>query len=506
MDPRPLYQRIAEHYRRAIHQGVLAAGSRLPSVRSLMRWHGISLSTALQACRELESEGLVQAKARSGYFVLRPERLRLPSVREPDTSRTPEHASDTGMHDRVSAFVTQSERYPCSVDFAGGVAASHLYPVDLLRRSMARALRSHAQVLVQPVPRQGHPFFRAVLARRALAQGVNASADDIIVTHGCVEALNLALRAVAMPGDTIAVESPAYYGLLQILESLGMRALEIPTSPQSGISVDALDLAFQAYPCIKAVVVVPNRHNPLGCVMPDSEKARLVALCERQGVAVIEDDTYGLLADNAVAPAALKAWDATGNVIFCASLHKTVAPGMRLGWMIGGRWHARVTMLKYVQSRPNEPLAQLAVAEFMESSAYDRHLARLCHHLKRQREQMAQAIAVHFPSGTRMNMPGGGMFLWIELPDGRSAQDMFELGLKEGIRIIPGSMFSGTGRFDHCVRISCGEPFTAKLEHAVRTLAATISNERDGRPGSAVAAQRVGSRPQGQMAGSGSRA
>ena len=305
MDPRPLYQRIAEHYRRAIHQGVLAVGDRLPSVRSLMRQHGISLSTALQACRELENEGLVLARARSGYFVLRPERLNLPSVREPDFDWTPERGSFTGMHDRVSAFVAQSERFPYSIDFAGGVASSCLYPLDALRRAMARALRLHAALLVQPAPQQGHPAFRAVLARRALAQGINVSADDVIVTHGCVEALNLALRAVTAPGDTVAVESPAYYGLLQILESLGLQTVEIPTSPQSGISVDALDVAFQAYACIKAVVVVPNRQNPLGCVMPDSEKARLVALCEHQGIPLIEDDTYGLLADNAVAPAAL---------------------------------------------------------------------------------------------------------------------------------------------------------------------------------------------------------
>lgn len=501
MDPRPLYQRVAEHYRRAIQQGVLAAGDRLPSVRSLMRWHGVSLSTALQACRELESEGLVQARARSGYFVQRPERLSLPSVREPDFSQPLERNDHVGTHDRVSAFISQSERHSYSVDFAGGVASSHLYPLEALRRSMARALRTQADVLVRPVPRQGHPLFRAVLARRALAQGINASADDIIVTHGCVEALNLALRAVAERGDTIAVESPAYYGLLQIVESLGMQAVEIPTSPQSGISVDALDMAFQAYD-IRAVVVVPNRQNPLGCVMPDIEKKRLVELCERQNVALIEDDTYGLLADSAVAPQALKSWDATGNVIFCASLHKTLAPGMRLGWMIGGRWHARLTMLKYVQSRPNEPLAQLAVAHYMDSSAYDRHLVRLCHHLKRQREQMAQAIAVHFPVGTRMNLPGGGMFLWIELPDGCSAQHMFELGLREGIRVLPGSMFSHTERFNHFVRISCGEPFTARIEEAVRTLAAMAAHEYVTRSGTAKLASSQGYGPFVQPAGS----
>lgn len=471
MDTQPLYQRVAEHYRRAIQNGVLAYGDRVPSVRSLMRTHQVSLSTALQACRELESEGLLEARARSGYFVQEPRRLSIPPVRDPDFARLPDHASYVGIHDRVSAFVARSEQFPDAVNFSTGVAAADAYPVQTLRQCMARALREHSDVLARQVPQQGHPAFRAVLARRALEQGIRANADDVIVTHGCIEALNLALRTVAGAGDTIAIESPAYYGLLQILESLGMRALEIPTSPQHGISIEALDLAFQAYPGIKAVVVVPNLQNPLGSIMPDSEKARLVALCERQKVALIEDDTYGLLVNDAAPPTALKAWDRTGNVIFCTSLHKTVAPGMRLGWMMGGRWQARATMLKYVQSRPNEPLAQIAVADFMDSRAYDRHLLRLRQLLKRQREQMAEAIARHFPAGTRLTVPDGGLLLWVELPGNRSAQTVFEQALHEGVRVIPGSMFSDTGRYDHFIRISCGETFGPRIEQALRVLA-----------------------------------
>jgi DNA-binding transcriptional MocR family regulator len=323
----PLYQRLAEHYRQAIHSGVLAPTTRMPSVRNLVRLHHVSLSTALQACRRLEDDGLIEARPRSGSFVVQKRRATLPPIDEPDTGKVLHAASYVGIHDRVSDFIAKCELHPAKFNFATAVAPPDAYPVEALKQSMLRAVRRHPQLLASPVPHQGHPSLQAVLARRALDNGVHTAPEDIIVTHGCIEALNLALRAVANPGDTIAVESPAYFGLLQILESLGMRALEIPTSPQHGISLEALDLAFQTHMGIKAVVVVPNLHNPLGSIMSDTDKARLVSLCERQRITLIEDDTYGALTDNEEPLRAAKSWDRDGNVIYCASLHKTLAPG-----------------------------------------------------------------------------------------------------------------------------------------------------------------------------------
>lgn len=474
VDPKPssepLYQRVAHHYRGAIRSGVLVPGTRMPSVRSMTRLHQVSLSTALLACRHLEDEGLLEARPRSGYFVRTPRRLAAPPAREPDTLGTLDAARYVGIHDRVSAFVAQGERQPVTHDFAVAYAAPEAYPAEALKNAAVRALRHHPDLLVKPVGSQGDPALRATLARRALDHGMQLTAHDILVTQGCVEALNVALRAVCQPGDTVAVESPAYYGLLQVLESLGLRALEIPTSPSTGLSIEALELALQTHARIQAVVIVPNFQNPLGCVMPDGHKQRLVQLCSSAEVPLIEDDTYSALCDDGVPLKALKAWDRDGNVIHCASLRKTLAPGLRLGWVSGGRWHARIHMLKYAQSRANEALAQMTAADFIASSAYDRHLTRLRRLLKSQREQVAECIGASFPEGTRFNVPAGSLMLWVQLPEGHEAQRVSDAAMARGIRVVPGPLFSNSGRYDNCLRISCGFAVTPEAQQALREL------------------------------------
>ncbi|WP_374349952.1 PLP-dependent aminotransferase family protein [Chitinimonas sp.] len=473
MDTLPLYRQLANHYRHAIAAGTLAAGERLPSVRVMMQRHGVSLTTALQACRQLEADGVVEARPRSGYFVRSRRSGALAPASEP-VSGLPDPAQYIGIHPRVSHIIAAGQQAQVNVNLSGAAGAPALYPTAALHSASINALRKLHDVegvYGQPAPPSGHPALRDILAKRALAAGITISQDDIIITHGCIEALNLALRAVSQPGDVVAVESPTFFGLLQILESLGLRAVEIPASPSTGLSLEALQLAAQTYAGIRAVVVVPNLQNPLGCIMPDSQKAALVAWCEQQDIALIEDDTYSVLADSEVQPTALKSWDRSGNVIHCASLHKTLAPGLRLGWISAGRWQARVAMLKYAQSRGNELLPQLAVSDFMASGAYERHLRRLRTALQHQRGQMADAIASYFPAGTRLNVPAGGVALWVELPEGASSERLFHQALHEGIRISPGLMYSNSRRFDRHIRLCFGAPYSREMDHALRRLA-----------------------------------
>jgi DNA-binding transcriptional MocR family regulator len=466
----PLYRRLADHYLAVIQAGTLLPGDRMPSVRHLMRQHEVSLSTALQAWRHLEQGGWLEARARSGYFVSQPKRTAIDPVTEPATLAAYDPAQYFGMHERLSAIIAQGRQHPVRIDLSSCNCAPELYAVNALKDASIKALRRDPTILTSVLPYNGHNSFRVAVARRALRTGIHVTPDQVVVTQGCIEAINLALRAVAQAGDIIAVESPTFYGVLQALESLGMRALEIPTSPTTGISIEALELALRTYDNVKAVLVVPNLQNPLGCIMPEANKASLVALCEQHAIALIEDDTYTELADNSVPLTALKARDRTGNVIYCASLSKILAPGMRLGWLTGGKWQARVEMLKYSQTRANEVLTQIAAADFIMDGAYDRHLRRLRDYLHGQRDKMAEAIASYFPPGTRLTTPEGGIVLWLELPGPISSQAIFEAALKQGIRIAPGVMFTNSNRFDHFLRLSCGQTYTEEVDGALRFL------------------------------------
>lgn len=465
----PLYRQLASHYAGAIAAGTLRSGDRLPSLRGLTQLHKVSLSTALQVCRSLEDEGYVEARERSGYYVRRARGVR-PGQLEDQLSPQPlDPAQYVGIHTQVSSFVARGRQSAVEVNFSTARAAPQHYPVEALRKAMGKALRDKPLLLGAAGPQNGAREFREVVAKRALAGGLSLTADEVLVTHGCIEALNLALRAVTQPGDVVAVESPTFYGLLQVLESLGLQALEIPTSSQTGISLEALAFALDNHAGIKAVVVVPHLHNPTGAVMPDSHKEALVKLCAGRNLPLVEDDTYTELMEADSPPRTLKSWDRTGNVIHCVSLHKMLAPGLRLGWMSAGRWHARVEMLKYSQSRNNEALAQLGAAAFMASPAYDRHLKRLRTLLAAQRQRMAEALADYFPAGTRTTLPVGGLHLWVEVP-GVSSADLFDAALAERILVSPGTLFSNTGRFDSFLRLGCGWPHTPEIDAALKTL------------------------------------
>ncbi|MBB5392181.1 PLP-dependent aminotransferase family protein [Herbaspirillum sp. SJZ099] len=466
----PLYRKLAEHYQGAIQAGTLVAGDRMPSVRDLMRQHQVSLSTSLQTLRHMEEGGWLEARPRSGYFVRQPRRSAIRPVQEPKSLMAIDPAQYVGIHEKVSKYIALRQKCAPRIDLSGMTCAPELYAVDTLKQAAMRALRDHPELLTSAMPHNGNQGFRQAVARRALNAGMRIDADEVVVTHGCIEALNLALRAVAGPGDTIAVESPTYFGLLQALENLGMRALEIPTSPLTGISSEALELAVRTYGNIKAVVVVPNLQNPLGCIMPDANKDKLVRLCEELRLPLIEDDAYTELADGNVAPSTLKSRDRSGNVIYCVSLNKVLAPGMRLGWMNGGRWHERVMMLKFTHTRANEEWTQITAADFLASPAYDRHLRRLRELLKEQRERMAESIAAYFPEGTRMTVPSGGVGMWVELPSQVCSQRLFEQALVQGVGVSPGAIFSNSNRYGHFLRICCGHPFTRELDQALRQL------------------------------------
>jgi DNA-binding transcriptional MocR family regulator len=471
----PLYRQLANHYLDAIRSGTLKTGERFPSIRLMMEKHAVSLSTAVQVCRELEDCGVLEARPRSGNYIRQPETSPKPITFAPPPPL--DMGVYAGIHQQVSSVLKVSQRATIKVNLASAYCAPELYPLKTLQDHMIKALRHDVHLLGAAGSTCGNGALRNILARRALTAKANLTAERIVITNGATEAINLALRAVTQPGDTVAVESPTFFGLLQILESLNLRVLEVPATAHAGINLFALEQLLQSPQRVHALIVIPNLQNPLGSIMPDANKARLVQLCAEHNTVLIEDDTYGDLVDTEQPLSTLKYWDRTDNVIYCASLNKTLAPGMRLGWISAGKWHERVEMLKHTQSRGCEALSQLAVSAFMRTPSYERYLRRLRKILTQQREQMSASIIRYFPEGSRVTQPQGGTLLWVELPRHHSSMALFHEALKVGIQISPGDIFSNAKHFSHCVRIGCGAPYSPRIDEALATVGQLLKNQ-----------------------------
>jgi DNA-binding transcriptional MocR family regulator len=459
-----LYEDVAAHVAQAISAGTLRPGDRLPSVRKLSQQQRVSVSTVLQAYLHLESQGLIEARPQSGHYVkARPVAAVVPPASRPGGA--PCQVQVTSLVARVYA----AARDPKVVNLGAGLVSPSLLPTRKLSRITAALSRDLAELSVSYDLPPGNVDFRREVARRSIEWGCALSPDEIVTTCGASEAVILALRAVTRPGDAVAIESPTYYGLLQAIESLSRKAVEIPTCPQSGMVVDELERALDRHR-IRAVLTVPNFHNPYGCVMPDADKRRLVELCASRGIAVIEDDIYGDLHHGPERPRALKSFDPDGSVLLCGSFSKTLAPGYRVGFCAPGRWREQVELLKFSQSIATPTLNQLAIAEFLRTGGYDHHLRGLRRAVTLQVQRVQAAIAECMPEGTRSSRPAGGCVVWVELPGKADALRLYERALQAGVGIAPGVIFSPKERYRNCFRVTCGEPWSPALQRAFATL------------------------------------
>jgi DNA-binding transcriptional MocR family regulator len=462
LETSPLYHQLADQIHELIRAGTLRAGDRVPSVRRLSNQQRVSVSTVLQAYQRLEDIGVIEARPQSGYYVRRSSA----AVQEPESSRPPKRALNVEVNDLTDAVLSYAAD-PKVVAFGSACAAPELFQLERVRRVLSSAARRDRGALGRYGLPPGTERLRRAVARRALEWGCRIDHRDLVTTTGCIEAINLALRAVTKPGDLVALESPTFYGFLQILQSLGLRALEIPTHPRSGISLEALELALAEHP-VKAVLVMPNVSNPIGASMSDAAKKRLVELLATKNVPLIEDHIYAELQFDAPAPRPAKAFDRGGNVMLCSSFSKTLAPGLKVGWIEPGRWRDRIRMLKFMSSGGQNELVELAVAELLESGGYERSLRQLRRRFESQVDVARGIIADSFPRGTRVTRPAGAYIVWVELPKGCDSVLLFERLLERGITIAPGPMFSASQRYRNCMRLSVGQAWAERHERALR--------------------------------------
>jgi len=460
-----LYEQVANQIAGLIEQGTLRPGERIPSVRKFSTQNGVSISTVMQAYARLEDQGWIEARPQSGYYV----RLRsreLPP--EPAISHPPLSASRVAVGDLVVRLHDAMDR-PDVVPFGAACPSLKLLPSQKLNRTLGAILRrtNYAGVGYEPVT--GNEALRHHIARRALDYGCHLSENDVVITCGCTEALNLCLRAVAEPGDTIAVESPTYFGILQIIESLKMKAVEIATDPKNGISLEALAAAMKKR-MVKACLLMTNFHNPLGCCMPDENKKQLAKLLAHYDIPLIEDDIYGDLHHGAGRPKPVKAYDNNGLVLLCASFSKTLSASYRVGWTAPGKFKAQVERLKLSNTMSTASLPQMAIAEMLQNGGYDHYLRRIRRAYAAQVQLTTQAIRKYFPEKTKVTRPLGGFVLWVELPKSVDALKLYRKALAEKISIVPGPIFSAKQRYQNFIRLSCGHPWSVELEQALARL------------------------------------
>lgn len=461
-----LYRQLADELAGLIHKGNFRPGERMPGVRRQAEMHNVSIATSIAAYRQLEDWGLLEVRNRSGFYVKHKTVTNTQPPRIVVTTMRP--ALVTGQ-DMVLQLIKAANN-PSIVQLGAAVPAADFLPTRAIERALTTAARHYRVRASNYEFSPGAPELRNQLSARLAVAGAAIHPDNLVITNGCQEALTLALRAVTLPGDVVAIESPTFYGLLQVIESLGLEALEIPTNPQTGMSLEALELALSRWP-VKACVVTPNFSNPLGCCMPDEHKRKLVSMLKARSIVLIEDDIYGDLSFSHARPSLCMGIDPDADVILCSSVSKTLSPGLRIGWIAPGRFQERVEYMKYVLNLATPTIPQLAVADLLDNGTYERHLRRVRTDYAQAVARMTEAVIHYFPEGTKISHPQGGFVIWLELPGDVDSFALAHQSLSQGISIAPGPIFSATQKYRHFIRLSCACEWNHRVERALANLA-----------------------------------
>lgn len=467
-----LYRQVVDLISDNIESGALMPGDRLPSLRRMSHRIGVSIPTVRQAYVELERQRRVQSRPQSGFYVrgLPSNELVRPSPAFRRSAR-PIPVIGRSLMDRVydglytPGVVPFGIANPCMVKPAA----------KALHRTMKRIMARAQERSLAYAPTLGEAGLRRQIAYRYLdTVGGKIDPDNICITNGGQEALLLALQAVAGKGDVIAVESPTYHGLLELIDSLGMLAIEVETCPEEGISLSALRKTLEAHP-VKACMFATTLSNPLGVSMPEEMRQELVEMLEAHGVVLIEDDVYGDLLFDGHRPKPAEFYSRSGNVLTCGSFSKTIAPGYRIGWLIAGQYIDQIVQLKRSFSCSSGLLQQLTLSEFLATGDYDRYLKTLRPELQCNAERMSAMVAQHFPRETRTSKPVGGSVIWLELPEKVDSEMLFDLAIEAGISIAPGLIFSPCNRYRNFIRLSFGHPWSRQIEEGIEWLGRKVA-------------------------------
>jgi DNA-binding transcriptional MocR family regulator len=466
-----LYMQVAMGLEKMITDDVLKIGDKLPSVRVLSDEYGISMGTAFQAYYHLEGKGLIESRPKSGYYVRFSQRRfpDLPKVIQPDTL-----SHDVSVKEMINSIYGDIASYHDKViNFALAVPDISLLPAAKINKSVVHALRNNKDHCINYAQPQGNIELRKQITKLAFNWGGKIKPEEVVVSGGCLEAITMCLKAVTQPGDTVAVESPNYFGIFQAIESMGLKVVEVSSFFISGLELDCLEEVIKKFP-IKACVVVPNFNNPLGGCMPDENKKKLVEIITNNNIPLIEDDIYGELYFGKNRPRTCKYYDTKGLVMHCSSLSKSLTPGYRIGWTIPGKFLEQVKQIKRIHNISSPSLTQAAMAHFLQNGRYEYHLKNLRKALYTQCLRYIQGIIDYFPEDTRVSRPHGGFVLWVQLSKKVNAFKLRTEAMKHNISIVPGKIFSASCNYSNCIRISFGKPWDDDADYGLMMLGKLI--------------------------------
>lgn len=467
-----LYEALAEKITSQVNSGYFQPGDKLPSIRHMSREHHVSISTVQEAYRLLEDNHIAEVRTKSGYYVMA-RHTAIPKL--PNISRPNPIPVNISQWEAVVKLLYNHEDHHTLALGKGtpNVSGASIQPLLQLMSRFSRNAKIN-QLTYDSL--QGSESLREEIAHLMAHSGCQLQSDDIVTTTGCQEALSCSMRAITDSGDVVAIESPSFYGSMQIIQALGLKALEIPTHPETGISLEALEMALEQWP-IKVLQITPTCNNPLGYVMPDDNKQRLIDLANRYDFAIVEDDIYGDLAYANPRPRSVKSYDTEGRVLYCSSFSKTISPAFRTGWCAPGRYIEKFKHMKYVSTACGSILQPRAIAEFIAKGHYNRHIKTMRAQYLRNRDYLIELVTQFLPKDIRMSYPQGGYLLWIALPEAVNTDDISRELAPYHCSIAPGSLFTASQKFRHCLRLNYAQEINQEFRNAIEITGKIINDK-----------------------------
>lgn len=465
-----LYRQVIDLIVENIKSGALRSGDRLPSLRKMSQSAGVSIPTVRQAYIELERQRRIESRPQSGFYV-RPQPGNRMVAPAPSSRGKPVCLHCRSVMERVYDGINNPDLVPLGI--ANPCMAKPA--AKALHRAMKRVMsRAEERSLSYSTTLGELPLRRQIAYHYLDSIGAHVEPEHIAITNGGQEALLLALRAVAGAGDVIAVETPTYHGLLELIDSLGMLAVEVETCPEEGVTLSELRRTLEKHD-VRACMFSTTLGNPLGVTMPEDDRRKLVEMLDEFDTILIEDDVYGDLRFDGTRPVPAQFVGNSNRIMTCGSFSKTAAPGYRIGWVVTDRYIDTIARLKRAFSCSSGLLQQLTLADFLASGDYNRHLKVLRPILKCNADRMIALVAECFPAETRTSRPVGASVLWLELPRSVDAEQLFDDAIAAGISIAPGMIFSPSRRYRNFIRLSYGHPWTERTEDAIRWLGLRVA-------------------------------